>query len=277
MASAFTAALNTSHLEKLFLNSNAQLSDSFLVNFLPCLNTPHLHELALSIVGLTFLSVPDIVSYISSSRCRLHNLSLNGNELGLSGVIDLTRTLKDCNFGLQKVELYSNRAGEPGQPEAWKKNEQELNKLLLRNQYLKKQKEKEALVLLVAARATLLPSKLPRDAHSHSRSHIQPDPLSLPTELQLYILSFLAPNLSSSQRIRIYTYASTFDTLPLLLPRLSSDMCPPDPPSGAFIRSGKAGCLDGCVRGVVCKREEKREWWLKKVGCEIYEREPEGD
>lgn len=196
---------------------------------------------------------------------------------------DIVRVLKDRNLGLQKVELYSNQVGELGQADEWK---QELKSLLLRNQYLKTQKEKEALVLLVAARATLLPSKFQRDPQTHppSRPHIRSGSVSLPTELYLYILSFLAPNLSSSQRIRIYTYASTFDTLPPLLPRLSSrnDIIryPPGPPrSDAFIRSNlnKAGCLDGCIRGVVCQREVKRERWLKVVGCDTYEHDPEGD
>lgn len=213
----------------------------------------------------------------------MDNLFLNGNSFGLSGVADLIRTLKNSNLGLQKVELYSNLVGEPGQAEAWKKNLEELTRLLTRNQCLKILKEEEALLLLVAARATLLPSKFQRDTHPHppSLSHTRPGSLPLPTELQLHILSFLAPNLSSTQRIRIYTYASTSDTLPRLLPHLSfsdDSGCPPDPPnSGAFIRSRKGGCLDGCIGGVVCQREEKRERWLKVVGCDIYEREPEGD
>ncbi|TFK73368.1 hypothetical protein BDN72DRAFT_791004 [Pluteus cervinus] len=46
--------------------------------------------------------------------------------------------------------------------------------------------------------------------------------LSLPIEIQLYILSLQTPILTPTQRNRIYHYASSLATLPPLLPRLST-------------------------------------------------------
>jgi len=266
VTSAFTAALNISRLEKLNLSSNRQLSDPFVAAFLSHLDSPHLRDLCLSIVNLTPLAVPDIVSYISSPRCRLHSLSLNGNALGLQGVTDIIKAVEKNNFGLGKVQLYSNRPDEleSDQTEATKENEQILKRALLRNQFLKMQTESEALGLLLSARASLLQPKSQQEIHNTSSpscpSSHTPLPF-LPTELRLHVLSFLAPTLSSAQRIRIYTYASTFDTLPALLPRLASNG------SSNF---KKTGCLDGSIRE---QREVGRGRWLKAVGCDFYERE----
>ncbi|KIM86702.1 hypothetical protein PILCRDRAFT_815947 [Piloderma croceum F 1598] len=286
----FTAALNTSHLERLSLSSNRQLSDRFVATFLPHLDSLHLRDLSLSLVGLTPLSVPDIISYVSSPRCRLHSFSLNGNSLGLQGVTDIIKAVEENNFGLGKLELYSNQNGELGLEdiEASREIEQILKRTLIRNQYLKRQTEKEALTLLVFARASLLRPKSKQDAHtasSTSTSHPSLPPIpSLPTELQLYTLSFLAPTLSSAQRIRIYKYASTFGTLPALLPRLTSNggtrgvVCRPDPtPLIGLDKYKNTACSDGCIKGIVCQKEEERRRWLKLVGCDSYEREVRGD
>jgi Ran GTPase-activating protein (RanGAP) involved in mRNA processing and transport len=277
--STFTSALNSSHLEKLNLSSNRHLSDSFAATLFPHLNSFDLRDVFLSIVGLTPLSVPDIVSYISSPRCRLHSLSLNGNALGFQGVTDIVRAVEKNNFGLVKVELYSNQYAEPGSEEieATRENDQNLKRTLIRNQYLKRQTEKEALRLLVSARASLLQ---PKYQHKTTGTSFPSCPLSqssvpiLPTELQLHILSFLAPTLSSAQRIRIYTYASTFSTLPDILPRLASNSgsrgseCLPDPTHlGPSIGARN---LNGWVLRQV---DEQRERWLKAVGCDSFERE----
>jgi hypothetical protein len=287
----FTAALNTSHLERLSLSSNRQLSDPFVATFLPHLDSLHLRDLSLSLVGLTPLSVSDIISYVSSPRCRLHSFSLNGNSLGLQGVTDIIKAVEENNFGLGKLELYSNRNGEVELEdiEASREIEQILKRTLIRNQYLKRQTEKEALTLLVFARASLLRPKPKQDAHAASSSintSFAPLP-SLPTELQLYTLSFLAPTLSSAQRIRIYTYASTFSTLPALLPRLTSYggsggtrgvVYRPDPTTLIGLDKYKnTSCSDGCIKGIVCQKEEERRRWLKLVGCDSYEREVRGD
>jgi hypothetical protein len=226
----------------------------------------------------------------------LHSFSLNGNALGFQGVTDIIKAVEKNNFGLGKLELYSNQNGEVGleDMEAAKEIEQVLKRTLIRNQYLKRQTEKEALTLLVFARASLLrPRPKPKqDGHAASpptsTSHPSLTPLpSLPTELQLYTLSFLAPTLSFAQRIRIYTYASTFSTLPALLPRLTSNggnggtrgvVCRPDPtPLIGPDKYTNTACSDGCIKGIVCQKEEERGKWLKLVGCDSYEREVRGD
>jgi len=283
VVSTFTAALNASHLEKLNLSSNRQLSDPFVASFLPHLDTPHLRDLCLSITGLTPLSIPYIVSYISSPRCRLHNLSLNGNELGLQGVTDIIQAVEKSNFGLGKLELYSNQRSKHGVEEGEKENEQVLKRALIRNQYLKRQVEREALGLLISARPSLLRPKSIQEVPSTSCPASSPSqPPSLPTEVQLLILSFLAPTLSNAQRIRIYTYASTFSTLPDLLPRLGSGgsrggvgLSNPKHfgPLTGLSNFKSTGCLEGCIRGILCQREEERGRWLKLVGCDFYERE----
>ena len=211
--------------------------------------------------------------------------------------------------------------------DAWKESEKVLKRVLSRNEHLKRATEKEALQLLRYTRTLLLHSKTTDTTklaptstsrltpcsnscsaistfHSPSTSKscssnfavcsavvkpgLFPYPF-LPTELQLYILSFLAPTLSSAQRIRIYEYASSLATLPSLLPCLPSWnnvkawACIPDPSSLAFgsgldkVR-GIGGCAAGKCMGaggsVVCHREEERGRWLRAVGCCAFE--PEG-
>jgi hypothetical protein len=276
--STFTAALNASHLEKLNLSSNTQLSDPFIATFLTHLNSLHLRDLCLSIVGLTPLSVPIIILYISSPRSRrLLNLSLNGNALGSQGVTEIIKAIKQNNFALGKVELYSNHSGEFGSEaqDASRENELLLKSALIRNQFLRGQAEKEALSLLVLARASLLRPKYQQDAFTTTSSRRPHTKLpTLPTELQHHTLSFLAPTLSSAQRIRIYTYASTSSTLPPLLPRLTSNVVTrgatrPDPLIGPsnITKTGHS------VRGVISQREGQRSKWLKAVGCDFYEQE----
>ena len=137
----------------------------------------------------------------------------------------------------------------------------------------------------------------------------------LPTELQLHILSFVAPILSSAQRMRIFTYASSPSTLPTLLPCLSGGSgCIPDPASPQFglgggpssssaaisgtgplgigmgggvvlrkrTRTGAvtSGCASGKCMGagnsVLCRREAERSSWLMEVRCTAFElEEPE--
>ncbi len=129
-----------------------------------------------------------------------------------------------------------------------------------------------------------------------------PGPLSfsaLPTELQLHILSALAPTLSSAQRVRVLSYASDSRTLPslrLCLPRTPltrGSGCVADPGALMYASvavqglSGRAGkkvgslqrrethaCADGsCMRSssIVCQRETAREEWLALVGCDRYD------
>ena len=243
---AFTEALNTSHLEKLKLTSNFQLSDPFITTFLPLLTSPHLRELCLGLVGLTPLSVPYLTAYISSTRCQLYELSLSGNFLGVDGVNKIVGAMED-NFSLESVQLYSNlRSGETN-PTI---NNTHLHKLKTRNQYRRQMTQKEALEVLVASR-TLLLSPKSKERETTQASTIQ----ALPTEIKLHILSLLSSFLSSSQLLRIFAFASTLDTLPPLLPRLSSTkVCQPD---SSRIRPGFS----------------LRQAWLKEMGCYLFEQE----
>ncbi|EMD35652.1 hypothetical protein CERSUDRAFT_106938 [Gelatoporia subvermispora B] len=347
----FTDALNSSQLELLTLTGNAGLSDSFAAHFFPNLQTPHLQEVHLSVLGLTPASAPYIVDYISSQHCRLHTLKINGNKLGLRGVRSIVRAVHRHNFTLLKLEMYANSLSDnitPGSsetpaseeeegavPAIWQDSERELKKVLLRNEHLKKATERDALTLLRYSRAVLLrPRSLTATpssaavpcsefcacarAHNDSLSptsslfssigaplalpELQPSappfPFTrLPTELQLHILSFLAPILSSAQRIRIYTYASTPTTLPSLLPCLTSRSCIPDPTSpqfgefnlgggmtlrkrGGCASGASSGCADGKCMGagnsVRCRREEERAKWLAAVRCNAFELDEDG-
>ena len=264
---AFTDALNTSHLETLKLTSNPQLSDPFIATFLPLLTSPHLRELSLGMVGLTPLSVPYLTAYISSTRCRLYELSLSGNSLGADGVNKIVGAMED-NFSLDDVQLYSNLGSGETNPTI---DSTHLCKLRIRNRSWQQMTQKEALEVLVASR-TLLLSPKSKERETTQASTIQ----ALPTEIKLHILSFISSFLSSSQLLRIFVFASTPDTLPPLLPRLdpikvdsSWTVGPAFPLISATKSTGPSG-TEGCITRIMCPM---RGVWLKQVGCNLFERE----
>ncbi|KAF7367493.1 RNI-like protein [Mycena sanguinolenta] len=317
---SFTTALNTSHLELLSLTTNRSLSDSFVEVFLPILDSPHLREVHLSAIGLTPKAAPYLIAYLSSPQCRLHTLKCNGNALGFRAVKSIIRTIERHNFSLSTVELYSNYSVGPassdntseedddeGTVDAWKASDAHIRRVLLRNTHLKRETAKEALQLLRYARPLLLSSA----GHTASTrcsdcscvevpaavtSAVASEPKhtlfpfrSLPTELQLYIMSFLAPTLSPAQRIRIYDYASSPATLHragLCLPgfpgRMTSPGCVLDPASMQFGMPSSGGCSGGKCAGslnsVVChKEQQQRTEWLTAVGCAAYDPHREGE
>ncbi|KAJ6569471.1 hypothetical protein B0H19DRAFT_1257114 [Mycena capillaripes] len=314
---SFTTALNTSHLEALSLTTNRNLSDPFVEVFFPILDSPHLREVHLSAIGLTPQAAPYLIAYLSSPRCRLHILKCNGNTLGFRAVRSIIRAIERHNFSLLTIELYSNHlvgpvssdntseedddeeGGGPASLDAWKASDAQIRRVLLRNSHLKRETEKEALQLLRYARPLLLSSsghapstrcsdcsciELPSAVTASDCPPTQSFAFrSLPTELQLYIMSFLAPTLSPAQRIRIYTYASSPTTLPragLCLPGFpsrvsSSSTCVLDPASMPFGMSSGGGCAGGKCAGslnsVVCHKEQQRAEWLATVGCSAYD------
>ena len=128
----------------------------------------------------------------------------------------------------------------------------------------------------------------------------------LPTEIQLSVLSHLAPLLSTAQRLRIFEYASDKATLPTLrlclpssqsLPSRRRSNCLPDPTilgfgltsSGTSNHGKKLGslsrssnmksthstrCSGGSCTGnksVKCQRETERKKWLTEMGCDVYD------
>ncbi|KAL6300957.1 hypothetical protein BKA93DRAFT_799841 [Sparassis latifolia] len=334
VVSSFTAALNSSRLETLCLSTNSGLSDTFASRFLPALDCPYLHELQISALGLTRTAAPYIIEYISSPRCRLHSLQMNGNRLGLRAMQAIVRAHCRSNFSIVKTEMYASlwadgsddehevevRVGEDRRT-LWKESERLLRGALDRNKHLQRQTEREAFALLRYARATLL---YPKGMHKAAEScragpssgsdpcvspsvdslfssigtpvnilalgpPVKPFLFSLlPTELQLYILSFLAPTLSTSQRLRIVTYASSRSTLPPLLPSLYARDCPASYPvsqpselsaiGGSRIRRRPPADVARslCVRkSQTNRRQDERFRWLTEMKCDVYEVDPD--
>ncbi|KAJ3863093.1 hypothetical protein EV359DRAFT_43791 [Lentinula novae-zelandiae] len=313
----FTHAINQSRLRILSLTNNRSLNDDFCRLLFPALCSRYLCELHLSAIGLTHRSASFITEYITSAgRCRLQILKCNGNNLEFRGVQKIIRAIERANFGLTVVELYSNNvtSGQDSEdtddsngrtqtynPDAWKNTEGLLKQVLGRNSHLKKETWREALQLLVYSRAILLHSKDPfnYDDFAHTSVSTAGFPFRhLPMEIQLYVLSFLSPTLSSSQRARIYTYASSSTTLPPLLPSLSSSstssaepvvfsLCVPDPsvtmgitanlrasPVWALNTFRDGGCAPGKCMGkksLLCHLEKRRTAWLEQVGCLTYD------
>ena len=193
---------------------------------------------------------------------------LNANNLGSEGLADLVTAIGRGNWSLAELEIFSNTTYEVSSAE----QTENLKKLLQRNQHYRRIVEKEALGLIRLSRALLLPPHDP-PANPH-----------LPTEIYLHILSFLAPALSPAQQINVFAYASSYATLPALLPPLFplQSGCVPDPSNSSFDMIGgrsppagrqSSGCMDGCVKGIVCQREVQRERWLTSVACDVYELE----
>lgn len=178
--------------------------------------------------------------------------------------------------------------------------ERALRGVLMRNNYWKRQTEKEALALLRYSRPLLMRRKSSPITVSPSRQTSPPlrtatslfPFYALPNELKLCILGLLAPSLSSAQRMRIYNYASDSSTLPSLLPPLRRDPgkgCLADPssllgasvgfqvmsPNGSGQRCADGKCM-GAGNSLVCRREEERNRFLEAMGCCAYEPEREG-
>lgn len=307
------------------MSSNYHLSDTFLAHFLSELDAPHLRELHCSGIGLTPISGNTIAAYLSSPRCRLQVFKCNGNFLGLRAIKSIIRAIRKCNYSLRSVEFYANRL-ESGETDStnddsdedstkenmrtWADCEALLKDILLRNIHLKREVNKQSVALLRCARPLLLHSKrrlapavsdAPPQDYTPTYSFERSPPFAfrkLPLELQHHILSFFAPSLSSSQRIHIFNYASSTDTLPLLLPPLSTltrsvrpgSACIPDPASIEYALGGTVWALkadhnplypkctvDRCMgssNSLLCRREKERLQFLENVGCDTYELEP---
>ncbi|KZV67370.1 hypothetical protein PENSPDRAFT_635798 [Peniophora sp. CONT] len=248
----FTSALNSSHLRRLTLSSNQQLSDEFLSAFLATLSSSHFEELVLSFVGLTAASAPVIIDFLSSTRARsLKHMTLNGNELGREGLFSIIDTVEKSNFHLTRCEMYANwSANNDEERQSWNDAVARLSLALTRNQVLGRNTGREALVLLRHARPALL-------QHTKPSEDNQPTP-RLPNELVLHILSFFAPTLSATQRRNVVDYASD----PRSLPSLPQGLPPLGKPT-TFIGSSRDLALPAVM--------EARTEWLIKVQCDAYD------
>jgi len=270
VVASFVDALNISRLELLALSNTRP---DFVSSLFQQLDAPFLRELHCSMCDLQRVHAPALASYITSPRCRLNAFKANANSIGLRAVCDLVVGIERANFSLVSLDLYMNGSAEDDTPEDILAKEDTfklLKTLLTRNALLKSATETEALALLHSSRSLLLSSWKSRDTHSSSDPRLTFG--DLPTEIQLHILSFLAPTLSPQQRIRIYNYASDPATLPELLPTLGQP-CLPDPMNLQF--ASAQGCSDGTCMGstssVWCSRGEERSAWLAFVGCDRYE------
>lgn len=208
----------------------------------------------------------------------------------------------------------------PGSGCSWTGLQRKLKHHLTQHTHLKRAAASEALQLLKYARIMLHNARpspaltrevctdcecspaaaplppLPAAEVSQVRTPIVPSFSALPTELQIYILSALAPTLSSAQRLRVVTYATDTRTLPALrlcLPLSRVSGCVADPGAlgyaaatarGLGDRAGKKvgslrhreahACAGGSCTGrgsVVCQRETARDEWLALVGCDHYD------
>ncbi|KJA16063.1 hypothetical protein HYPSUDRAFT_58460 [Hypholoma sublateritium FD-334 SS-4] len=147
--------------------------------------------------------------------------------------------------------------------------------------------------------AAASPSPLTSAEGSQAHTPVASSFSALPTELQLHILSALAPTLSSAQHLRVIAYASDTRTLPALrlclplAPLSRGGGCVADPGAlgyaatatrglsdragkkvGSLRRRGTHACASGSCMGrgsVVCQRETARDEWLTRVGCDRYD------
>jgi hypothetical protein len=145
----------------------------------------------------------------------------------------------------------------------WQSHETMLQRVLWRNKLLMDATKREAIDLLRYSRAMLLHGKKCEESPTSTlcwphgtNSKVFPFQ-NLPTEIQLSILSLLAPALSPTQRIRIFAYASTLDTLPRLAPSLPSA-------GHGFHWGGIGGALPS-------QAERGRREWLAEMECEAHD------
>ncbi|KAH9916966.1 uncharacterized protein BXZ73DRAFT_80934 [Epithele typhae] len=223
-------------LKELFLQN---LTDTFVAHFFPLLNAPHIREIHLSVTGLTQASAPHIIEYITSTRCQLHTLKLNGNRLRIRAVRSIIRALKHGNYTLLRLEMAANGltdidnsdtppseddGGAKGSVVSWQECENELKRLMARNSTLKHHVEKDALSLLRHARPLLVRPK--------SRS----------------MKDSLTPCSDSCGGVVLRKRAG-----------------------GGSVSGCASGRCMGAGNSVLCRREGERTAWLAQVGCTAFE------
>ena len=203
-------------------------------------------------------------------------LKLSGNDLGPRGAAKVVRSMKQANFNMTNLEMYGVRTHLGGQGESSGSSsddstisldgtttrfEDALLWVLSRNEILRRDTHAAAFQLLRRSRALLLkPRQTNEDGAGGPPFHIQ----SLPTELQLHILSLTVDTLSTNQRIRIFRFASDPATLPGLLPDLRKTQSEGVPEHVLLGKSSAPFTLS--------PRDASRARWLQTVGCDLYER-----
>ncbi|TFK32348.1 hypothetical protein BDQ12DRAFT_659333 [Crucibulum laeve] len=318
----FLPALNAPSLRELHLSSIGltPLSLPYITDFISAPQRCKLRTFKCNGNFLGRRSIKSIIRTIVQHNYSLIKVELHSNQLAQG------TTETDINSDPFTSDGETN-GEQPPWSDVLKVYEGRLSRVLVRNSQLKHDTETQALKLLRYSRTLLLNMSIDDLSASSAASHpemcsdscscipvfVQPAvPLpvqdqsnsvdaglsfsSLPIELKIHVLSFLAPSLSSAQRIRIFRYASSLQTLPPLLPRLPSFengsshdslVCYPDPTSLQF-DGGKAwnvgnntsighggGCPSGMCLGtshsIVCHKDLERIKWLNNVGCNSYE------
>ncbi|KAF8907057.1 hypothetical protein CPB84DRAFT_1769387, partial [Gymnopilus junonius] len=231
-----TALGSFSTLSSLILSTNP-LSTSFrrtLLDLLPAL--PGLRRLLLAFTGMDNTDAIALAGFIGSGieNCKLEELNASANNMGYKGLQTIVNAVRHC-WTLEKVEMFSN--GLPGDTvaaEEIQKDTEDVRKLdennttsnfesanmtlgsgtgysvldrklkyfLNRNIILRRQVASQAFDLLKYSRL-MLPNNIRLSSFS-----------LLPMEIQLSILTHLAPLLSSKQRIRVFEYAADKTSLP---------------------------------------------------------------
>lgn len=264
------------------MSSCGGLSDAFAERFFPRLDSPHLSNLQLSTTGLTRTAARHVVEYLSSPRSRrLATLKLSGNNLGVRGALKIVRWINRANFNIVNLEMYGVRTHQGGQGDQGDQSdsseddsskisiappgtairfEEDLQSILTRNQVLQSNTHTAAFRLLRYSRVLLLK---PRGKNERM---VTRNPLriqSLPTELQLYILSLTVDTLSAYQHIRIFQFASDPNTLPEIFPDLRRRQSEGIPGPSLLKKSSSPFTLS--------PRDANRTQWLRAVGCDLYE------
>jgi len=180
-----------------------------------------------------------------------------------------------ANFNVMSLEMYGVRTHQGGQDSSSEgssgdssialhgtttKFEEGLRYALIRNGLMQGHTHAAAFRLLQYSRALLLrPRRTNEDEASRPQFCIQ----SLPTELQLHILSLTVDTLSANQRIRIFQFASDPTTLPTVLPDLRRKQSEVVPGPRLLEKSSAPFTLS--------PRAANRARWLQAVGCDLYE------
>jgi hypothetical protein len=288
----FLPRLDAPHLREIHLSA-MDLTPRAAPHIVAFLSSPRcrLHTLKCNGNALGHRAVRAIIRAIERCNFGLLRVELYANQLSHGNYAEDEGIVGEAEGGQWA----------PTGVDLWKECERLLKRVLSRNKHLRRETQKEAVYLLRFTRALLLrpasvnptaddpllPRRHPNASCACIRAPTPPSSpasdrtpapvfsfLCLPTELQLYILSFLAPTLSSAQRIRIYIYASSPGTLPslLCLPSRGNSACR----FGPLGVSGKEMVESGGKRaGVWGAQVGEKARWLVKVGCCVFE--PEGE
>ncbi|KAI5996209.1 hypothetical protein EDD15DRAFT_2251039 [Pisolithus albus] len=275
----FVTSLNSSRLCTLQLLHSTSLSDPFVQAFLPGLTTPYLRQLDMSAINMTRAVVPIIVDYVRSPRCHLERLQCNANNLSLPGARSIIDAIEKFNYTLGKVNVDDQHMDDDGgnaeeRAIAWQEGWRILSSATRRNFESKIMVKTQAIALLRCCRVLYL-----RPAQRESSNPLQPVSVlshksclffKLPLEIQLEILTFLAPTLSYQQLVRVVRYAADITSLPRLsLARDWVSAVERQPFEGSWRPPEWWECH---CRSFNCSalrrwRRERRDIWLTEVGC----------